>query len=366
MSHVQKGNGQDRLSGPLKVMVVADSRAFHIERLIPEMRRQGIAVRLASLERGRILHYHLPRRGPVRQLHYRLAVARLGDLIERWRPDVLNAHFATGYGWLAALANRRRHIPLVLHLWGSDILIVPNKTPAHRHKARVALAAADYVLADSHYLLNEAVQIHSPRDSSVIPWGVERRFLDLHRTDYKTRRPLKIIVPRPHEPVYNNSFVLDSLREFIVSGAVRLTIPSWGSTLEQFRQLAASLPEQAVVLYDRMDRPSCLEMMAGHDVYLSAARSDSSPVSLIEAMALGLVPVVADIPGVREWLTPGTGFTYRQDDPRSLRTLVQELLSSSDDFSGMRQSNLARVKAEALFEDNVSRTIAIMREVSQR
>lgn len=346
--------------------MVADSRAFHIERLIPEMRRQGIAVRLASLERGSILHYHLPRRGPVRQLHYRLAVARLGDLIERWRPDVLNAHFATGYGWLAALANRRRHIPLVLHLWGSDILIVPNKTPAHRHKARVALAAADYVLADSHYLLSEATRIHPVRHGSVIPWGIEERFLGLRRSHKRLSTPLKIIVPRPHEPVYNNRFILESLRDHVSGGTVELTVPARGSRAQEFRQAAGDLIGRGVSIYECLDRPSFLKLVSEHDVYLSAARFDSSPVSLIEAMALGLIPMAADIPGVREWLTPGTGFAYGQDDTESLKMMIERLLGGDTHFQQMRHTNLAKVKAEALFEDNVASTIEIMKRVAGR
>ncbi len=354
------------MSTALKVLLVADSRAFHIERLVVEMRRQGARVRPASLERGRVLHYHLPRHGPVRQFHYRLAATRLRRLIERWRPDVINAHFATGYGWLAAIANRRFDIPLVVHLWGSDILIVPAKSPLHRHKARLALAAAQYVLADSHYLLNEAVRIQTPQAASVIPWGIERRFLTLHRTDYTLSRPLRVIVPRPHEPVYNNLFILDSLRDFISRGDIGLTVPARGSLSKQFRQATSDLAEEGVSFYPRLDRSSFLRLMAQHDVYLSAARSDSSPVSLIEAMALGLVPVVADIPGVREWLSPQTGFGFQQGQAASLRAVLQRLLNAEDSWTRMRRSNLTRVKAEALFEDNVARTIAIMREVAGR
>jgi glycosyltransferase involved in cell wall biosynthesis len=352
------------MRGTLKVLLAADSRSFHTERLVGEMRRQGLAVRPVSMEHGQLHHYHLPRRGPIRQLHYRLAVGRMRHLIERWRPDVINAHYATGYGWLSALANRRHGIPMFLHLWGSDILIVPQKSPGHRCKARTALAAADYVLADSNYLLNEATRICTPASSSVIPWGIEKRFLKLHRSDYRLSKPLRIIVPRPHETVYNNRFILDSLREFIANGAVRLTIPSWGARQEQFKQAAAGLPESGITLYERIDRASFLRMMADHDVYLSAARFDSSPVSLIEAMALGLIPVAADIPGVQEWLNPQAGFLYPPDSTESLRSIINTLLSSGDDFEDMRQANLAKVKAEALFEDNVGRTIAIMKEVA--
>ena len=43
------------------------------------------------------------------------------------------------------------------------------------------------------------------------------------------------------------------------------------------------------------------------DVYLSASLSDSTSVSLLEAMAAGAVPVVSDIEGNRDWVGEGEG-----------------------------------------------------------
>lgn len=42
-------------------------------------------------------------------------------------------------------------------------------------------------------------------------------------------------------------------------------------------------------------------------MYLSASRSDSTSLSLLEAMASGAVPVVGDIEGNREWIEDGAG-----------------------------------------------------------
>ena len=54
----------------LKIFVLADTRSFHTERYICELRRQGHSVFLASLERGRMHQYTLKSRGFVKQLHY--------------------------------------------------------------------------------------------------------------------------------------------------------------------------------------------------------------------------------------------------------------------------------------------------------
>ena len=46
----------------IKILVLADSRAFHTERYVRELRNQGCRVLLASLERGNTHHFHLKHR----------------------------------------------------------------------------------------------------------------------------------------------------------------------------------------------------------------------------------------------------------------------------------------------------------------
>jgi glycosyltransferase involved in cell wall biosynthesis len=46
-------------------------------------------------------------------------------------------------------------------------------------------------------------------------------------------------------------------------------------------------------------------LLQAHDVYVSASLSDTTSVSLLEAMACGLFPIVTDIPANHEWITDG-------------------------------------------------------------
>ncbi len=349
------------MSSPqMRILLMADSRAFHTERLVREMRRQGCRVMVVSMERGCLHHFHLKRRGPVPSLHYSLAARQVRTIIERFRPDIVNAHFASGYGHMAALARPKSGPPLVVHLWGSDILIVPHKSLLHRRKTIVALKAADHCLADSDYLLREARELYHDFPGTVIPWGIEAEYLSDHQAERRLKHPLRIITPRTQAAVYNNEFVLDALRERIRSGEVTLTFPGFGPEADRFRSQVGDLLGKGVDLYSRQPRRSFVAMLVDHDVYLSASRFDSSPASMIEAMALGLIPVAADIPGVREWLTRESGFTFVQDDADSLLTMIDRL-KTCDQLDEMRRRNLQQVRQRAIFEDNVSETLKIMR-----
>lgn len=347
----------------LRVLVLGDSRSFHIERYLPELRRQNCEALLASLEPGPIEYFQLKWRGPVRQLHYRIAVGEVRELLGRYQPDVVDAHYVSGYGYLAAIALKNSSMPLVVQAWGSDILIVPKKTFLHRRKAVQALKRADAVVADSQYLLDEAAKLATLKKTLVEVWGIEKRYLEWHKKDYSLSGPLKVIVPRPHESVYNNSLILKALYPLLNQNKITLTIPEFGALVDEFKSEVRALHCPGVNFYKRCEREKFLELMAEHDIYLSAARSDSSPVSLIEAMALGLIPVAANTPGIQEWTDNTGALTFTQDNGYELRKIIEQLASGDSTYSQMREKNLERVRGEGIYENNVAARVGLMKQL---
>ncbi|MFH1373415.1 MAG: glycosyltransferase family 4 protein [bacterium] len=348
-----------------KVLLLAKSSSFHTERFAAELRRQGCHVLVASIEPGDILHFHLKGRGPHRIFHYPLSAIQIRRLIDRFRPDVINPHYAAGYGFAAAIATIGKQTPIVLNLWGGDILLAPKKSFLHKMKPVLALKAADCVIGDSHYLVEAARELSQLASSAVIPWGIEGRYLSLHRQSYRFQNPLRIIVPRRHERLYNNTFLIRALAPLVLERRVEITFPGYGQLIDDFRSEATRLAGDGIRYYEKLPRSEFLPFMAEHDVYLSAATTDSSPASLIEAMGLGLLPVVADIPGVREWLTPGSGYAYRENDTEALRTLITTLLQTRNPHEQIRRENLARVKREAVFENNIACEFGIMQRLAR-
>lgn len=348
----------------LHILVLADSRSFHTERYVRALRVQGCKVFLASLESGSMHHYTLKRRGFLKQLHYIMAATEVRTLIRRLAPDVVNPHFASGYGYTATLAGS--NVPIVTNLWGSDILLVPEKSTFHRRKTMHALSHADCVVGDSQYLLDQARAMAPLRQEKIIPWGIERRLLRYRRPDLRLHRPLRIIVPRPHEKVYNNLFLVQALAPLINLGLVEIVFPEAGSLSGHFRLHARSLIGDRLRIYKRLPRSKFMAFMAQHDIYLSGALSDSSPASLIEAMGLGLLPVVADIPGVREWVAPTNGYLFEQFNAGALYSLVAGLADGDDPKVEWRRANAERVEEQAIFENNIATMIDVMEAVVAR
>ncbi|MBU0984790.1 MAG: glycosyltransferase, partial [candidate division Zixibacteria bacterium] len=157
-----------------------------------------------------------------------------------------------------------------------------------------------------------------------------------------------------------------ALRPLLEARQIRITFPAIGTRFDDFRARCAGIPESSLHFYPRCGRDDFLALMASHDVYLSSARSDSSPASLIEAMALGLVPVAADIDGIREWMAADNGFAFPEGDAAELRSIVRRLLDGAVDCTAMVERNVRAVRDRAVFEDNIARTIEIMRGLCNR
>lgn len=351
----------------LTILVLADSRSFHTERYVRELRRQGCHVVLVSLERGNIHHYTLKARGFIRSLHYVMAATEVRALIKRLRPDIINPHFVSGYGFTVALARGRQAAPVVTHLWGSDILLVPEKSGFHKRKTVFALKGADCLIGDSAYLMDRARHLTPLNEERVMPWGIERAYLQHRRPSFVFNKPLRIIVPRPHEKVYNNLFIVRALAPLVNRGLVEIAFPQWGSLSGHFRLHARSFIGDRLRIYKKLPRSKFLQFMAQHDLYLSSALSDSSPASLIEAMGLGLLPIAADIPGVREWLRDNkNGLLYEPYSAQALHDIVEQLVINDNPMAKWREANAARVEKEAIFENTVAELIALMHDLRGR
>lgn len=345
-----------------KVLILADSRAFHTERIVKQLEIQNCEVLVLSLEQGEMEHVSLKKKSCFKFMHYRLAVPEIKRIIDDFQPDIVNAHYATGYGHIAALALRNMKTPMVLNLWGSDILRVPNKSFLHKAKARLALEKANFIIADSKYLLDKAYKIFPFKNSEIVYWGIEKEMLDFHKKYYSFNKPLEIIVPRPHEEVYRNEFIIESLANILKSGKIKITFPSWGSQFNSFQQKAENISTANISFYKKIIRKDYLEFFASHDLYLSNAETDSSPVSLIEAMALGLIPITADIEGVKEWLDDNNGFKFKENDSSSLQNIIIKIINEDNLYDSMRKINLESVKEKGLFENNIQVHLKILKD----
>jgi glycosyltransferase involved in cell wall biosynthesis len=233
------------------------------------------------------------------------SLSNLCDAIDRVRPDLLHAGPVGTCGHLAALSGFH---PFVLMSWGSDVLWDADREPGLRERARVALAAADWLICDCREVGLRAAEIADyPEERSVtFPWGIDEESASppaIRQRAGWERAPI-VLSTRSWEPVYGIDVAIDAFT--LASRAepsAKLVLAGDGS---RRAAVGTQILSRGIVSRTHLaGRISQLELPAYYhaaDVYLSCSYSDGSSVSLIEALAAGLPVVVTDIPGNREWI----------------------------------------------------------------
>jgi len=310
----------------VKIATLSNAAVIHTRRWVEHFRARGHEVRLWSLEPGAadLEARPLPAAPLPGALRYPLAVPALARALRDFAPDLVDAHYVPNYGLMGVLSGRR---PLSVSAWGSDLLISGRAGPLRRARARFVLSRADLVIADAENLARAARErgavasrVHS------IPWGIR---VDRFRPG--ERQPGLLLSTRMHEPIYDLATLIDGVAAAMrARPELELVMAGDGSLRAALERRAAErLPAGRFRFVGRLDPEALAGWLGRADVYLSGSLSDSTSLSLLEAMASGAVPVVSDIEGNREWVRDGEG--ARLFAAGDVAALERELARALDD-----------------------------------
>jgi L-malate glycosyltransferase len=353
----------------MRILVLSSGGVGHTQRWVDYFVDQGDEVHLATLETGvptRALEHRLPSLAPVPALKYPMAVPWLRRLARELRPDVVAAHYVPNYGLMGALLGRR---PLAVVAWGSDVLLNAGRTAFHRWRARYVLERADLVFSDAQMLTRTiAAQGIRPRRVETLTFGVDtRRFRPLEGS---ASAPPIILSYRQLLPLYHVDLLVRAVPEIKrrTKAAFQVRIIGQGSERERLVALAHALEVAAEVTFVP-GRPSDEEMIdeiRRASVYVSTSTSDTTSVSLLEAMACGVPPVVTRIPGSEEWIVHGeNGFLVPLEPPAALADAIVKLLEQPTLGRTFAERNLGLVRSRADWTRNMARTRELLAELAE-
>jgi glycosyltransferase involved in cell wall biosynthesis len=237
--------------------------------------------------------------------------------------------------------------PTLTVSWGYDLLGPDLKANNdYREAVMNALNRSSGVLVDSLASLRVVEELGTQQgEVYYLPWGVEESFLKAERLkifrDSDMKDKLTFITTRNHESIYNVELVIKSFLDASVSGS-KLLVAGTGSQTEHLKQVVASNVSSGIEVefLGRLTSEEMVEALLRSNFYISAALVDGSSVSLLEAMALGLVPIVPNLPGNREWVGDGAGYMFDLNTPK-LTELIREVSKDSSNSLNTSMSILA-------------------------
>ncbi len=341
---------------PRRMLLMGDARQVHLRRWARYFADHDYDVLTLSLEEGsgypgRFEHIRVSHALPD-ALRYPLAAAAVRRFLRSFRPDVVSAHFVPNYGTIAALVVRT---PWVMSTWGSDVMTDPAKSPFHRWRAGVVLRQAPWVTSDA-VVMTERIRDFGVSADRILtfPYGVDTRAFHPAAT-----APLdgpRIVTNRKLERVYGVETVIEAfagVREALPDAT--LTVAGEGSQGAALRARAERSPAaNAITFVGNVEHERVPALLQAHHLYVTATHSDTTSVSLLEAMACGLFPIVTDIPANREWLVDGEGGRlFPAGDATKLAVAIIDSWRATELRETARRINLGVIETRGRWEETM-------------
>ncbi|PZA00691.1 glycosyltransferase family 4 protein [Gammaproteobacteria bacterium 2W06] len=327
---------------------------------------------LESVAEGIQVH-HFPFRGV---LGYFRMVPAVRKLLKRLQPDLVNAHYASGYGTTARLA---RYRPCLLSVWGSDVYDVPFKSRLHRHLIRQNIQWADAVASTSHAM---AKQVHSfvpfLEEIAITPFGVDIEAFSGQTYSLNERAagtPLVIGTVKKLAPKYGVDTLLKAfaiVRQHCLNAApssepnLQLRLVGDGPDRRALEDLAETLGIAHVTEFlGRIPHDTVPRELAGMDIFAALSREDSESfgVAAIEAGAARRPVVVSDAGGLPEVVRDGeTGLIVPRENPEAAAEALTQLVQDGKLRLRMGEAGAAHVARQYDWAASVNTMLEVYRK----
>lgn len=340
----------------MRLLIAGDIRAVHLLRYAEYFESKGHKVATLSLEKSGdfTADYQIRASRLPQFLKYPLALKRFQNAITDFKPDLLNCHFIPNYGLLGAMSRFR---PLAVNVWGSDVLISADNSWFHRKRVKHVLSRSDVIITDAGMLTGQVKKL-ADRDKQIItvPFGIERSILDSGRQAESSDSDSVILIStRQLEPLYMVSDLLEAVSILPERMVKKTIIVGGGSQGDDLRQAVTELGLKEIEFTGRVPHKQVFDELHRADIYVSCSRSDSTSVSLLEAMASGLFPVVSDIEGNREWIEHGqNGLLFDVGDIEALARMIRWAAENPSLRQRARKHNFDLIEKNALWENNMA------------
>ncbi|MEY8200933.1 MAG: glycosyltransferase family 4 protein [Colwellia sp.] len=281
-------------------------------------------------------------------------------IIKAERPDVVHAHFASGYG---ALAKNCGH-PYMLSVWGSDVYDFPNEGYIKKLILKRSLKGASKLFSTSHCMKKET-QKFTNKPISVIPFGV-------NVSDYQEPKSKGDMVSFGVVKVLDFKYGIDVLLDAfaIVSkkypNTTRLVVAGDGPLKAELEAKAKKLGVgQYVDFMGWVNNREIPSLLASLDIFVVPSRLDSESfgVVAVEAGAAKLPCIVSNVGGLPEVVLDGkTGFVVPKEDVAALANKMLQLYENKALRVNMGLQAFANVSDKYVWSNNVDNMVANYRE----
>ncbi len=345
----------------MRILFLSDRSLNHTHRWVEYFHQAGHECHLVTFEEGPpvpgktyYIESRLPRAFMFKYFAHLPTVRKLARAIA---PDVVSAQELGSYGPLGILCGAR---PVAASAWGTDVLLEPDWSWLHRKRIEFVLKRADLITSMADHMTPRIVALGGdPAKIVVNHFGVDEDVFAMTERPPRTAEEVVIIHTRHFKPVYNFEQLLAALPEvFAALPRARLVFLSDGVLRPN---VEAQVREKGFAgrasFLGSVPLAEVAAQLRDADVFVTTSRSDGANISLLEGLAAGCFPVVADIPATRQWFDAGAdGISVPLDDAAALARGIIEAARDAARRERARDVNRGVVLAKGLWRDNMKRS----------
>lgn len=304
----------------MKICVFGRARYEQLKSRTEQIASHGVDVHVLSLQSGQMNHatvHQIPASSLIGGFGFPVLSITSRRLLKRLRPDVIDIHGVSSYGGycFAPLP----HVPVCATVYGSDITAHAAVSRVGRSIAKACLTRADLVYASSPVAGEDITRVLSldlGERFVTRSWGIKMddisklngRDRDKERAELNISDTAAVIV---HNRQYCDFWRVDSMLNVATNfcqlpDRYFLFVCPPGDAVAQQKIKLAEQTVREMGLGDRVrflhsiDHDRMLRIFNAADIFTCFGDADLLSSSVLEAMSLGLIPVLRNLPAYRE------------------------------------------------------------------
>lgn len=303
--------------------------------LVPLLKKEGFKVIPASNKKNQLL----------RLLHMLFTIAKhcRGAVVLIATYSTSAFYFAYCCGWLCRLL----HIPYVPCLRGGNL---PQRIQTSPLLAKQYFGSSTMNVAVSGYL--QRPLLAKGWHCMVIPNAIATA---QYPFKLRTMANPRLLWVRSFHKVYNPQMairVLYELQKTYKDASLTMIGPGKDESLADCKALAAALRvEQYITFTGRLSKQAWTGLAAAHDIFINTTTADNLPVSIIEAIALGMIVVSTNVGGVPFLIKDGAnGLLVNSNDEEDM---VRKIITVCENATLAHTLSAAARAASGQYDEGV-------------
>ena len=251
-----------------------------------------------------------------RKINYLSCLPLLKKTIKNFNPDIVHAHYASSYGFLALFCKYR---PIILSVWGSDIYFFPYKNKIFKSLMKFVIRHPDVICSTSSTMKDLIEKDYMRYDVNVVPFGIDLKIFKPNRNknfkftvgtikSIENHNGLDCLIDAAN--IIINKYDLDIKFLIVGDGSLKNKMQDKAKNLkiEKNIEFVGSVKHEKV--------PKYYDLMS---IFVAVSTRESFGVSVLEAAACEIPSITSNVGGLPEVNLHGkTGFVLNPNEPHRL------------------------------------------------